>query len=82
MRIFRRRPYRYTVRALAPKPAAYDFSYAGPHKNGKHVDYVFDLTPKKPAPAFAFTQVIDRRRDVLAGRRVVRDEPARRTAAK
>jgi hypothetical protein len=57
VRIFRRRPYRYTVRALAPKPAAYDFSYAGPHKTGKHVDYVFDLTPKKNAPAFAFTRV-------------------------
>lgn len=57
VRIFRRRPYRYTVRALAPKPAAYDFRYAGPHKTGKHVDYVFDLTPKKSAPAFAFTQV-------------------------
>ena len=57
VRIFRRRPYRYTVRALAPKPATYDFSYAGPHKTGKHVDYVFDLSPKKGAPAFAFTQV-------------------------
>jgi hypothetical protein len=57
VRIFRRRPYRYTVRALAPTPAAYDFTYAGPHKNGKHVDYVFDVTPKKSAPAFAFTQV-------------------------
>jgi hypothetical protein len=58
VRIFRRRPYRYTVRALAPTPAAYDFSYAGPHKSGKHVDYVFGVTPKKNAPSFAFTQVI------------------------
>ena len=57
VRIFRRRPYRYTVAALAPKPAAYDFTFAGLHKAGKHVDYVFDLTPKKGAPAFAFTQV-------------------------
>jgi hypothetical protein len=57
VRIFRRRPYRYTVRALAPKPAVYDFSYVGPHQTGKHVDYVFDLTPKKGAPAFAFTRV-------------------------
>ncbi len=56
VRIFRR-PYRYTVAALAPKPSAYDFSYAGPHKDGKHVDYVFDVTPKSGAPAFAFTQV-------------------------
>ncbi len=58
VRIFRRRPYRYTIAALAPKPAAYDFSYAGPHKDGKHVDYVFALTPKKAAPRFAFTQVV------------------------
>lgn len=57
VRIFRRRPYRYTVRALAPLPSAYDFAYAGPHKSGKHVDYVFDVTPKKNVPAFAFTQV-------------------------
>jgi hypothetical protein len=57
VRIFRRRPYRYTVTALAPKPSAYDFSYAGPHKDGKHVDYVFDVTPKSGTPAFAFTQV-------------------------
>jgi hypothetical protein len=58
VRIFRRRPYRYTIAALAPKLAAYDFSYAGPHKDGKHVDYVFALTPKKAAPRFAFTQVV------------------------
>jgi hypothetical protein len=57
VRIFRRRPYRYTVRALAPKPALYDVSYAGPHKTGKHVDYVFDVTPKNDTPSFAFTQV-------------------------
>jgi hypothetical protein len=57
VRIFRRRPYRYTLAALAPKTSAYDFSYAGPHKDGKHVDYVFDLTPKNGTPAFAFTQV-------------------------
>ena len=58
VRIFRRRPYRYTVAALAPKPSAYDFSYAGPHRDGKHVDYVFDLTPKTATPpSFTFTQV-------------------------
>lgn len=56
VRIFRRRPYRYTVAALAPKPSAYDFAYAGPHRSGKHVDYVFTLLPKKPA-RFAFTEV-------------------------
>lgn len=58
VRIFRRRPYRYTVAALGPKPAAYTFTFSGPHRDGKHVDYVFDLTPKDKAPrAFTFTQV-------------------------
>lgn len=56
VRIFRR-PYRYSVAVLAPKPAAYDFSYVGPHKSGKHVDYVFALTRKNDSPTFAFTQV-------------------------
>jgi len=58
VRIFRGRPYRYTVAALAPKPGAYDFFYAGPHRNGKHVDYVFDLVPHSARPPFAFTRVI------------------------
>jgi hypothetical protein len=58
VRIFRSRPYRYTVAALGPKPAAYTFTFAGPHRDGKHLDYVFDLTPKDNKPrAFAFTQV-------------------------
>ncbi len=57
VRIFRR-PYRYTVAALAPKPAAYDFAYVGPHKSGKHVDYVFDVTPKQPARGYTVTQVV------------------------
>jgi hypothetical protein len=57
VRIFRGRRYRYTVAALAPKPSAYEFVYAGPHKDGKHVDYVFDLVPKAKPPALAFTRV-------------------------
>ena len=58
VRIFRGRPYRYTVAALAPRTSAYIFTFAGRHRDGKHVDYVFDLTPKAgPPPAFAFTQV-------------------------
>ena len=57
VRIFRGRPYRYAVTALAPKPSAYQFLYAGPHKNGKHADYVFDLVPKAKPPAVTFTQV-------------------------
>jgi hypothetical protein len=57
VRIFHGRPYRYAVTALAPKPAAYAFVYAGPHKDGKHADYVFDLVPKAKPPAVTFTQV-------------------------
>jgi hypothetical protein len=57
VRIFRNRPYRYSVAALAPQPAAYDFTFAGLHRDGKHVDYVFALTPKKPKPGITFTQV-------------------------
>ncbi len=57
VRIFRNRPYRYSVAALAPKPAAYDFAYAGVHRDGKHVDYVFALTPLVPKPGITFTEV-------------------------
>ena len=57
VRIFRRRPFRYGVRALAPLPAKYDFVYAGPRRNGKHVDYVFRVTPRGPLGAFTFTDV-------------------------
>jgi hypothetical protein len=57
VRIFRNRPYRYSVKALAPQPAAYDFAYAGVHRDGKHLDYVFSLSPKQRKPGIAFTQV-------------------------
>ena len=57
IRIFRNRPFRYGVHSLAPKPAAYTFAFAGPHKDGKHVDYVFHVTPRAPGGAFAFTDV-------------------------
>lgn len=57
VRIFRGRPYRYAVSRLAPRPGAYDFAYLGPHKAGKHVDYVFRLIPKNPSQAFALTDV-------------------------
>lgn len=57
VRIFRGRRYRYTVAALAPKPTAYDFAYIGPRKDGKHIDYVFALTPKGKTGALTFTEV-------------------------
>ena len=57
VRIFRNRPYRYSVSALAPKPGAYAFTYVGPRKSARHVDYVFNVTPKNPTRGFAFTQI-------------------------
>jgi len=45
-RIFRGRPDHYTVALLAPKPTQYDFTYLGPHRDGHHLDYVFDTVPK------------------------------------
>ncbi len=56
IRIFRGRPYRYTVAALAPKPAQYDFAYAGTRRDGHHLDYVFRLRAKQPG-AFRLTEV-------------------------
>jgi hypothetical protein len=57
VRIFRGRPYRYSVTALAPRLPVYDFTFAGLHRDGKHQDYVFALSPKKPKPGITFTQV-------------------------
>jgi hypothetical protein len=57
IRIFRGRPYRYRIAALAPREAAYTFSYAGPHRDGRHLDYVFRLAPKRPSSDFTLTQV-------------------------
>lgn len=56
VRIFRGRRNRYTVAALAPRLDAYDFSFRGTHRSGRHVDYVFDLAAKKPGP-FTITQL-------------------------
>ncbi len=46
VRIFRGRRNRYTITALAPRPADYRFAFVGPQKNAHHFDYVFRLTPK------------------------------------
>jgi len=45
-RIFRGRRDHYTVALLAPAPARYTFAYLGPHRDGHHLDYVFDATAK------------------------------------
>jgi hypothetical protein len=57
IRIFRGRRDRYTVAALAPRLEQYDFTYAGPHRDGRHIDYVFRLDAKK-AGAFTATEVV------------------------
>jgi hypothetical protein len=56
VRIFRGRRYRYSVSSLAPRPATYDFAFVGMHRNGRHVDYVYDLTAKRPQ-TFTLTRV-------------------------
>jgi hypothetical protein len=57
VRIFHR-SYRYTVKSLAPRPEAYVFAYAGPHRDGKHVDYVFSLAPKGSQRGITFTHLV------------------------
>ena len=56
VRIFLGRRNRYTVGALAPRLADYEFSFIGPLKNAHHFDYVFRLAPKVARP-FTVTQV-------------------------
>jgi hypothetical protein len=56
VRIFRGRRYRYTVSSLAPRAAAYDFTFVGTRRDGRHVDYVYDLTAKRPQ-AFTLTRI-------------------------
>ena len=57
VRIFRGRPYRYRVAALAPKPEAYDFEYLGSRKDGHHADYVFRLTPHESGSGYTVTEL-------------------------
>jgi hypothetical protein len=56
VRIFRGRRNRYTISALAPRPADYTFAYLGPRKDGHHLDYLFRLTPNVVRP-FAVTDI-------------------------
>jgi hypothetical protein len=55
--IFLGRRNRYAVEALAPRPEAYTFRYAGSVRDGRHVDEVFATKPLSPQPA-AIDQVI------------------------
>jgi hypothetical protein len=55
-RIFRGRPDHYTVALLAPQPSRYDFTYLGPHRDGRHLDYVFDAVGGG-SPAYRVTRV-------------------------
>jgi hypothetical protein len=56
VRIFRGRRNRYTIAALAPRPGEYKFAYVGSRKDGRHVDYLFRLTPTAVRP-FAVTDI-------------------------
>jgi hypothetical protein len=57
--IFFGRRNRYTVEALAPKPAAYTFRYIGPVRDGHHTDAVFATTPLAPAASVVRQVTID-----------------------
>jgi hypothetical protein len=59
VRIFRGRRNRYTLALLAPRVTDYDFVYVGPHKDVRHIDYVFRLTPKAPRTFAVTTMTID-----------------------
>ncbi len=55
VRIFNR-GYRYDIATLAPKPQAYDFSFASAQRVGSHYAYSFETKPRGPA-SFAVTGV-------------------------
>ena len=59
VRIFHGRKNRYTLAGLAPRPAAYAFRYVGTAKAGRHVDYVFETTPRVPGAFRVTTVTID-----------------------
>jgi hypothetical protein len=56
IRIFRGHPYRYRVARLAPSAAAYTFRFLGTNRDGRHLDYVFALTPKGARSDFMLTR--------------------------
>jgi hypothetical protein len=57
IRIFRGTPYHYRVARLAPAAAAYTFTYLGANRSGRHLEYVFKLTPKGSSGDFTLTRV-------------------------
>ena len=57
--IFLGRRNRYTLEALAPRPEAYAFRYAGSVRDGRHADYVFTTKRLSPAPATVAELTID-----------------------
>jgi hypothetical protein len=46
VRLYRRKPERYSVGRVAPRAPAYAFRYLAPARNGKHAAYVFATIPK------------------------------------
>jgi hypothetical protein len=59
VRIFHGRRNRYTLAGLAPNPEAYAFRFVGTAKAGRHVDYVFETTPRAPGAFRVTTVTID-----------------------
>jgi hypothetical protein len=57
--IFEGRPNRYTVEALAPRPAAYTFKYVGPVRDGHHTNAVFATTAINPGASVVREVTID-----------------------
>ena len=55
VRIFTRQRDRYTIGAIAPNPDAYAFTFVRSEKNGHHLDYVFEATPRSGG-AYIVTQ--------------------------
>jgi hypothetical protein len=54
--IFRGRPNRYAIEAIAPRPSEYAFRYLASVRDGHHTDAVFATTPRVPG-SFNITQI-------------------------
>ena len=50
---------RYSIEALAPRPEAYAFRYVGTIRDGRHLDQVFETTPRTVSEATVVQVTID-----------------------
>lgn len=65
IRIYRARSNPYALESLAPRRAAYLFTYVGRVADGRHTDYRYRVTPRIRAAGYAVTSV------VIDGRRFI-----------